>query len=181
MNTNFKQKNKGFTLVETLIAIAIFSVSILGLMSVLASGISNTGYAKQKIIASYLAQEGIEYVRNMRDTKVLFGSGNSKWTQFQSDFNSCTAKDHACGFSQPLPFGGIFQCSAANDQCKLYINSVGGYDTDATGATSGFARKIWMVQVPSNADEVRIFSEVSWTQGSGTYNVTFSENLFNWY
>jgi hypothetical protein len=34
--------------------------------------------------------------------------------------------------------------------------------------------------LPGNADEVRILSTVSWTQGSGSYSVTFSENLFNW-
>lgn len=68
----FRRINKGFTLVETLVAISIFTVSLLGIMSVLASGISNTSYAKQKMVASYLAQEGIEYVRNMRDTAVLY-------------------------------------------------------------------------------------------------------------
>jgi Tfp pilus assembly protein PilV len=59
-------------LIETLVAVSIFSLSILSLMAVLAQGISDTNYAKQRIIAAYLAQEGIEYVRNMRDTYVLF-------------------------------------------------------------------------------------------------------------
>ena len=97
MKKLFKQKNKaftrtpklgvtpkggGFTLVETLVAISIFSVSILGIMSVLASGISHANYAKQKMIALYLAQEGIEYARNIRDTKVLF-SVNNGWGEFR--------------------------------------------------------------------------------------------------
>lgn len=69
-----QQKNKGFTLIETLVAISIFTMSILGLLSILASGISNTNYAKQKMAATYLAQEGIEYARNVRDNKVLSGS-----------------------------------------------------------------------------------------------------------
>jgi len=65
-------KGGGFTLIETLVAISIFTMSILGLMTVLASGISNTNYAKQKMTATYLAQEGIEYTRNKRDTSVLY-------------------------------------------------------------------------------------------------------------
>jgi prepilin-type N-terminal cleavage/methylation domain-containing protein len=90
MAQKFKQKNKGqtvlspskgFTLVETLVAIAIFTMSILGLMSVMAQGISDTTYAKQKIIATYLAQEGIEYVRNMRDTEV-FLQNSEEWGGF---------------------------------------------------------------------------------------------------
>ncbi|PIZ86896.1 hypothetical protein COX93_02875, partial [Candidatus Nomurabacteria bacterium CG_4_10_14_0_2_um_filter_30_12] len=53
---------RGFTLVETLVAISIFTVSVISLMSVLSSGITGTKFANNKIIAGYLAQEGIEYV-----------------------------------------------------------------------------------------------------------------------
>ena len=167
-------QSKGFTLVETLVAISIFTVSILGLMSVLASSISNTHYAKQKMVASYLAQEGIEYIKNMRDTSILYGSGNP-WNQFKSDFSPCNDQDHACGFTKPLPFN-VSICSSLND-CKLYVND-GGYDTNPVGANSGFVRKIWMTTIGAN--EIKIFSNVSWTQGSGSHNITFSDNLFNW-
>jgi Tfp pilus assembly protein PilV len=76
-------KGGGFTLIETLVAISIFSASIIGLMSVLASGVSDTNYAKQKMIASYLAQEGIECVRNTRDNYFLYTSTTGKtWEDF---------------------------------------------------------------------------------------------------
>ena len=98
----FKQKNKnkvcpakpwrsrGFTLVETLVAISIFSMSIVAIMSVLGNGVSDTNYAKQKMIASYLAQEGIEYIRNMRDTYVLYTdtTGND-WDAFKNVISEC--------------------------------------------------------------------------------------------
>jgi prepilin-type N-terminal cleavage/methylation domain-containing protein len=81
-----KQKNKGFTLVETLIAISIFSMSIVTMMSVLGTGISDTNYAKTKIIATYLAQEGIEHARNIRDNYVLYASINPSrtWDTFKT-------------------------------------------------------------------------------------------------
>ena len=73
----------GFTLVETLIAISIFSMTIVTMMSVLGSGISDTNYAKTKIEAEYLAQEGIEYVRNMRDNYVLYTDATGlTWDSF---------------------------------------------------------------------------------------------------
>lgn len=101
MSKFFKQKNKGFTrtpsfgvapkgggftLVETLVAISIFSLSILGLLTVLSQGIADTGYAKKKMMAAYLAQEGIEYMRNKRDTYVLYDLAGTQngWNTFKS-------------------------------------------------------------------------------------------------
>ena len=135
-----KQKNKAFTLVETLVAISIFTVSILGLISIFASGISNTGYAKKKMVASYLAQEGIEYARNMRDNAVLYPGGGD-WPSFRNTPN----------INYPV----------ASD-------------------FTGFTRQVWLDKNGLGPDEVKIYSKVSWTQGSGDYNITFSENLFNW-
>ena len=184
MKKFFKQKNKGrkilsmskgFTLIETLVAVSIFSLSILALLVVLTQSISNNNYAKKKILASYLAQEGIEYIRNMRDTYVLYTdvSGNS-WTGFNAKMSPCNPSS-GCRFDTVFPHD-VTVCNIPND-CKLYEDN-GKYSTNSSGADSGFIRKVWMTKI--NGNEVKIFSNVSWTQGSGTYSITFSENLFNW-
>lgn len=85
MKLFFKKVNKsnGFTLVETLIAISIFSLSIISLIAFLSQNISDMGYVKNKMKAAYLAQEGIEYARNMRDNYVLYTDiTGSSWTDF---------------------------------------------------------------------------------------------------
>jgi len=130
-----KKLVSGFTLVETLVAIAIFTVSILAVMAVLANSISDTNYAKKKITAAYLAQEGIEYVRKMRDTFVLTNN-QTGWADF-----------------------------IAND--IPYLATDPNFDRLIT-------------KVLESPDEVKITSKVKWTQGSGTYDITFSENLYNW-
>lgn len=169
------QRSRGFTLVETLIAISIFSVSVVSMMSVLGSGISDTNYAKKKIIAGYLAQEGIEYVRNMRDTYILYTTvpGNS-WGGFKSKLSPCNSTS-GCRFDTVFPHD-VFVCNNPND-CKLYVSN-GSYSTNPSGVDSGFTRKIWVTVV--GTDEVKIYSTVSWVQGSGPVSITFSENLFNW-
>lgn len=94
---NFKKEKKlktGFTLVETLVAVSIFSMAVLALMSILGSGISNINYVKTKVAASYLAQEGIEYARNVRDNYVLYDPGGA-----QAGWNNFTA----AGISYPSP------------------------------------------------------------------------------
>jgi prepilin-type N-terminal cleavage/methylation domain-containing protein len=177
----FTQKNNnGFTLVETLVAISIFSLSILGLLSILSQGIADTGYAKKKITATYLAQEGIEYIRNTRDTYVLYPGATTNWTIFQTKLSSCLSGGAECGFDDSVAetsVGSVFQCSLSASQCKLYVNN-GGYDNNTAGTDSGFVRKIWVTIISPN--EMRIFSDVSWQQGSGNYDITFSEDLFNW-
>lgn len=140
MKKFFRQKNKGFTLVETLVSISIFTMSILGLLVILSGSINDTGYAKKKMVASYLAQEGIEYVRNLRDNAVLYDatSPQAGWDSFKN-----------APLTQIPPFD------------------------------SSFTRLVSITPLVST-DEVKITSTVTWTQGSGSFNVVFTENLFNW-
>ena len=187
---------RGFTLVETLIAVSIFSVSLVAVMAVLGSGISNTNSIKQKMTASYLAQEGIEYIRNMRDTYVLYSSSASTgWTSFNNKvFPACVG--YGCFVNadnldygdntEPINDGVkviLISCNSANcsNGALSYINGKYGF----SGEDSGFTRKIIMTKIISpdgtiNPNEVKVSSTVYWTQGSGPQSVTFSENLFNW-
>jgi len=162
---------RGFTLVETLVAISIFTVSVISLMFVLSNGITGTKFANNKIIAGYLAQEGIEYVRNMRDTYALSGD------KFNSKLESCKKED-ACGFNDTVFVTDNKFISKCDNDCKLYINN-GSYTYTVSSEDSGFTRTIWMDKINNN-NEVKIFSKVKWTQGSGEYDVTLSENLFDW-
>src|SRR3972149_3223188 len=159
--------NRAFTLVETLIAISIFSISVLALMSVLGQGISNTNYAKQKILASYLAQEGVEYIRNMRDTYVLYSATSTLgWSAFNTKLN-----DASCG--------GVNGCYFDNRNVSFSDTTMPMTDLILSAClSSGCPRKIQISQPDGN--QTKISSTVSWTQGSGVYSTTFSESLFNW-
>ena len=61
-------QNRGFTLVETLVAISILSISILGVFTAVQSGLHKSSYARDEVTAFYLAQEAVEYIRNIRDS-----------------------------------------------------------------------------------------------------------------
>src|SRR3989338_5727397 len=195
MKRFFKQKNKknkAFTLVETLVAISIFTVSLLGLIAILAQGIADTNYAKRKIIASYLAQEGIEYIRNFRDTYVLYydpASTNNGWIEFNNRLiadscdDSCYFDDSIVSFTDPtMPMADLIftPCTGNAGACMelRYDNATGKYNYDLTKTPSGYTREINMFVIDSN--ETEIVSTVSWTQGSGSHSVVFSESLFNW-
>ncbi len=197
---NFPKKfNDGFTLVETLVAVSIFTLSLLIVMVVLGQGLSNTTNSQEKTIATYLAQEGIEYMRNMRDTFLLYSTdATTGWTSFRGRLDACDSTSDSskiCIFdpekdSSGLAYDLFAPSSAPQEMGKIYLAVCGStcptikYDSATgaygytTGADSGYLRTITVKTI--NATEIKVISTVSWRQGSGTYTANFSENLYNW-
>ncbi|HEU0085762.1 MAG TPA: prepilin-type N-terminal cleavage/methylation domain-containing protein [Candidatus Paceibacterota bacterium] len=193
MNKKNKKNNnqRGFTLVETLIALSIFSTSVVAMMTLLGGGISDINYAKSKMTGTYLAQEGIEYMRNMRDTYMIdFDPADPQkgWQEFKSRVEKCTPagnnRERACYFRSDGLFenGSIMDMAlpaCGNGQCiELKKRPGGAYGEDSSGSDSGFVRGISMINI--GTDEIKVISTVSWQQKSGPMSVTFSENLYNW-
>ncbi len=59
--------NKGFTLLEVIIAIFLITVGVGGAFALIQRTITFTAVTSSQLTATYLAQEGIERVRNTRD------------------------------------------------------------------------------------------------------------------
>ena len=172
---------RGFTLIETLVSLAIFSASIVALISVTASGVANTNFAKNKLTASYLAQEGVEMVRNIRDSNSLLGGNGIPWVPFTTSvFSSCTPPNGCKIEPSANPLVATI-CQVTNGYgCQLNYNSSGFY-TYTTGSTaSPFSRLITVQDALDGNNEVKVISTVSWNQGSSPKSVTYSENLFDW-
>ena len=62
-----------FTLIETLVAISLLTVGTVGAFTLIQKTIAFTSVVSSQLQASYLSQEGIEIVRNIRDTNYLKG------------------------------------------------------------------------------------------------------------
>ncbi len=118
-----RKMHGGFTLVETLVAIAIIMVAITGPYASAAQAIAAARIARDHTIATFLAQEGIEIVRAERDKVYLHDcftttgcSGTTVW--WNNDFAN----------SRNSTFGehNIFQCSSSNS-CILDTSKSGQY------------------------------------------------------
>ena len=73
-------RQRGFTLLETIIAILILGMAIASLFQLVAGGLVSMRYAKDEIVATYLAQEALDHVRTTRDTEMLVNNqGFSSW------------------------------------------------------------------------------------------------------
>jgi len=185
----------GFTLVETLIALFIFSLSVVVVMAVLSTGISGTTYARNKVIATYLAQEGIEYFRNMRDTSMLYTDDKKGWNNFivKLEEGRCNIQNGlGCWFDneiyksceEPLcsvPEMPIMKITvkACSEKCPALLYNNGAYGYHA-GENSVFTRKISFKSLSETDEEIKIFSEVSWNQQGRNSTVLLSENLSAW-
>ncbi|MFT5360207.1 MAG: prepilin-type N-terminal cleavage/methylation domain-containing protein [Candidatus Paceibacteria bacterium] len=183
---NFKIKNnKGFTLIETLVSLLIFSVSIVALISITADGVADTNFAKKKQGAYLLAQEGVELVRFYRDTALRFGT--TDWESFilfmgYSNNNptlcfsagGCTIDAHS--IAQDLN-GDITMCDP-NGCPNLSINATNGFYEYSTDPESIYNRKITMEWISDK--EVRVSVTVSWEHGGDTFDMVLGEVLTSW-
>lgn len=78
---NFLKKNKkGETILETIIAMVILAVGVTTAGTIIGYSIRNMNGSKNRIIAVNVAREGIEAVRNIRDTN---------WLKYNSNRRGC--------------------------------------------------------------------------------------------
>ncbi len=64
-------KNKGFTLLEMLIALSVISVGVMAAFTLSTANLNTAKANGQRILAANLAREGVEFIRNVRDTNWL--------------------------------------------------------------------------------------------------------------
>jgi len=178
---------KGFTIIETLVAIAILLLSLTAPLTIAEKGLAATEAARHEITAFYLAQEAIEYVRNVRDGNAIDGQGGgANWLQ---GLNECLQVE-GCGIDSTAPLGlQIIGCRPSNYNCALYqytgsnISFTGlfGHRTDSGWTKTDLIRKVFVEEIQNDV-EAKITVSMTWRAGSlGLRTTTISENIFNWY
>jgi len=185
---------RGFTLLETLIAISILVTAIVGPLTLAAQTIRAQQVAKDNLIAANLAQEGIELVRNYRSNNIL------QWRIARAaadDPLSIHPLDHwvdgmddcfnasGCGIdADVLISAAVLPSCSALDDCAL------GFDTASllyTHCTPGvgdcvatpFNRAVRIENIVSN-QEVRVRVTVSWSGILGSRSLEATSHLLNW-
>jgi len=172
MKDNILQK--GFTLVEALVAIAILLFAIVAPMTMASLGLHSAQFAKDQIIASYLAQEGVEYIRNARDTNVL---GGASW--LTTILSTCNGTDGCIvdGFKSPT-LDGLTACSGACG--PLLFNTSSSEYQYTSGDISPYTRSVRVTEDEDNPDEASVAVTVSWSGGTLLRSVVATTTLFNW-
>lgn len=177
--SRYEKQNNGFTIIETLVAIAILMIAIAGPLTIVHKGLLAAVYAHDQVTASYLAQDAMEFVKNVRDSNLL----NSR--TWLDKLSQCT-KDNYCSVNtltgNPNAMAGtpeaagIMHCSSS---CLLY-NSSSGYSPDNTGTPTQFSRYFYIQPASNNGgEEAKIVVLVIWKNGTVENAVTYENEVFN--
>jgi prepilin-type N-terminal cleavage/methylation domain-containing protein len=182
--THERADNRGFTLVETMVAITILAVAMIGPFAAIQNSLNASRTARDQLIAISLAQEGIEYVRSIRDNNYLSGyvASGGYWLH---GFESC--QNGATCLVDPA-FDAITACSgsscrALNVETNASAALSYAYNQQAPSATnvaSPFTRTVQILPVSGSDHEVRALVTVTWTSAHRARSLQVSENIQNW-
>lgn len=171
-----KTKNKGFTIIESLVAISILVTVVIGSISAVQTGLSSYIFSKDQVIAFYLAQEGFEQIRNIREENWL---NNRDWlTGVALDSGDPCYFGEACIVS-PVETALATRCSAPGSCPYLREDDDSGFfGYDGGWSVTGFRREIELESI--NSDEIAVTVTVYWSKGAVSRQFRARENLLNW-
>ncbi|PJA36822.1 MAG: hypothetical protein CO183_01610 [Candidatus Zambryskibacteria bacterium CG_4_9_14_3_um_filter_42_9] len=167
---------RGFTMIESLVAISILVVAIIGASSAIQTGISSYIFSKDQIIAFYLAQEGFEQIRNIRDENAL---KSRDWlTGISVNSSDPCYFGNAC-LVDPVNSNIPARCTSPGDCPILRQNATTGFfGYNASWSATVFRREIVLKKI--NDTEISIEVTVDWSKGSVNRQFKARENLLNW-
>lgn len=182
---NFFIKNKytkSFTLVETLTAMAIIIMAILGPLTVAVYSFSYATETRDNITSTYLASEGIELLRYKRDSiylNYLFKIGTiytDPWNDFKNLFGDLSQNPKTGCYSPTGCNVDIFTIDSSptyTTTCPSLYRDSTNYLYSCTGAINdrtSFSRNIKMEDVTNtipNEDDIRVTSTVTYKKSNG--------------
>ncbi len=164
------QKNKAFSVLEMIIVIAIISIGLLGLISLATQNTKIHYINKNSLIASMLAQEGLELARNNRDNN--WRSGAADWSNGLI-YDGTYIIDYTGSINETVN-------NIDDDDAKLYLDANGFYvhDSSSGNISTPFSR---LITVEDYTDYIIVTSEVKWISGGNVHIYTAQTYLYNWW
>jgi|SRR3989344_606963 len=182
----------GFTLVESLVAITILIIGVLGPMSVATRGITDGLYAQNQLIATHLAQEGLELLSLQVESNNVANDGSGDADNDgdvdPDDFlfglgaclpASCAVVVYSSGDSVDFSFSS---CASASN-CDIVFTldlidpTIGFYKPYVSGNQVKFRRTLTVTSL--TPVEVLLQSTVTWTNKVNPQSITLHRYAFD--
>ncbi|MFZ2151799.1 MAG: type II secretion system protein [Minisyncoccia bacterium] len=172
INKKILQQNKGFTLIEVLIAIFILITAVVVPLTIGSKAFAYSNFVRDQSAASYLAQEAIEFVRLARDNTSLGGGG---WTDFKLLVGTCLANPddtnyEGCYFNAQEVSPSFAKCDL---ECpSLYQQADGTYIYDVS-SNKAFVRSVEILIEGEGTplERARVDVTVFWTTNGITERI----------
>jgi prepilin-type N-terminal cleavage/methylation domain-containing protein len=174
-----RNTHKGFTLVETLVAIFIISIAIVATMASAQRALQTSYYARDQVVGFFLADEGMEIVQNIRDSN--FKSGNHWLTNIIATDAAVNSVSTFCvditTNTRQLKTAGGAGCPVDG---RLYQTTAGKYTHDNAGNKMTIYKRLISVKRVSE-QEIQITVSLKWKTGSmAEREFKFYKSLLNW-
>ena len=182
-----KQKNKGFTIIETLVAIFVLLIVTTGPLAFVQQGLQASFLARDQITAFFLAQESIEIMKNIRDNATLTWRSGGNVSDWSAGFGDCRPGNNK-GNTVKCNIGLSSNSNIATSSCPPNNNKCPSLDFNTNTNTftlpdnnsnnnSKYTRTIYVTRVES--EELRVIIEVSWESAfSAPKRIVVQENIF---
>lgn len=171
-------KSRGFTLLEVITAIFILTVGVGGAFSLIHQTLSVASLSELKLTGSYLAQEGMEIVRNIRDSNWL-EQRTSPSTSWDNGLTGCQFPMCCEGDYDDTSLISLLSCNYDDLRyINIDANDFYSYSTDIPNTPTKFKRKIL---IEPEAGKIKVTVEVIWEERGRSHNVKVLGYLTNWY
>jgi prepilin-type N-terminal cleavage/methylation domain-containing protein len=165
-------RSAGFTIIEVMMAIFVLTVAVGGSFALIQQTLVSASINQQKLIAYYLAQEGIEIVRNIRD---------SNWLEKRSvpdiPWDDAISDNLSVGQSQNY-LTAYNESELISFEDKVLNLDEDGFYSYSSGTPTRFKREITIAK--TDIDSFKVSVKIQWSERGRTHNVEVIDHLYNW-
>jgi len=181
----YQKYKKGFGILEVLVS-SVIIITILSLLVFIGrSALANSLYAQQKAQVIYLAQEGIEQVRQIRDTNWIDGDNTTQfdsvvWNSAKNDLQQLVDGEYVFYYNSTLKRYGL-TANASGESIsidgqaytrKIILSSISSSSTILPGSGVNNINK--------SDQSFKATIRVTWDINGQAKNIEASEILTNW-
>lgn len=167
-----KKQMRGFTFVEMMVAVTLITVVFVSILGLVNYTLSRLNYLHDYLVASYLAQEGIELIIEKRNTNWL----NRR--QFNYGLNEGRYRVDYRGVFAPIGVTVIKGREIIRPNLKLRFDDSLGFQY-GQGNETIFFREVAISYPSQNVMKVR--SKVEGKSRDKNISIIVEDNLFDWF